>query len=113
MEILETFFLLLNRLGPKLWVEEDPAVVFATIKDNPTYMEVLCTLKDSDSGSRLIRWIETFVKSLDVTVLHTIVPLVIQFLCEELQHERYDVTRPFALTSAAKVGTFSSDCVTV
>lgn len=105
VEVLRAFLILLNRQGPTLWKgegEDYALVVFATIKDNVTFAETLRTL-NQEHGLWLVRWVEAYVKALDPSALHTVIPLIMQFLCEELQHERYDRIRATALSVAAKV----------
>ena len=104
LEVFKAFLLLLNRLGPKLWEggQETSAIVFNSIKDNPKFMETLRTTKYT-AGTWLLKWIEPFIKSLEPPGLCATLPLVIQFLCEEVQHEMYGAMRPVALLIAASV----------
>ena len=105
-EVLKSFLLLLTRIGPKLWEgegEEYPQVVFNTIKDNPAYADTLLTEQPSRSHWTM-QWMEACVKSLDESPgLQSLLPLMVQYLCEELQHERFKNVRASAICIAAKV----------
>ena len=105
-EVLKAFILLLNRLGPKVWEgegDEYPQLIFNTIKDNLAYSDALVAEQPSNDHW-LMQWMESYVKSLnDLPGLHGLLPLIIQYLCEELQHERFKDVRASAICVAAKV----------
>ena len=104
-EVLKAFLIILDRLGPTLWKDEGdeyPQVVFNSIKDNISYSELL----QDFSADRVwaIQWLEAYVKSIgDLPAFSGVMPLIIQYLCEELQHERYKDARSYAISVASKV----------
>lgn len=103
--MLKCFLLLLDRLASKYWegkADDTAALTFSVIKDNKVYGETLRTLP-ANKSSWLLHWIEAFVKSLSLPALNNVFPLIMQFLCEELQHELYDSVKPTAMFVAAKV----------
>lgn len=105
IEVLKSFLLLLDRFGPKYWdgkADDTPALTFNVIKDNKVYGETLRSLSPG-KGSWQLQWIEAFVKSLNPSASSNVFPLIMQFLCEELQHELYDTVRPTAMLVAARV----------
>ena len=103
--MLKCFLLLLDRLGPQYWegkADDTPALTFNVIKDNRVYGETLRKLA-LNKGLWQLKWIEAFVKSLNPNALAHVFPLIMQFLCEQLQHELYDAVRPMAMLIAARV----------
>lgn len=105
-EVLKAFLIVLDRLGPSTWENESdeyPQVAFNTIKDNTSYSELLQVLP-VDRGYWAIQWMEAYVKSIgNLPVFSSVMPLIIQYLCEELQHERYKDARNAAISVASKV----------
>ena len=112
-EVLKAFLLMLTRLGSKLWEsegEEYPQVVFNTIKNNSAYATELQQNQHRQS-QWIIQWIEAYVKSLgDLPALQSLLPLMIQYLCEDLQHERFQDVRASAICVAAKVSLMAILC---
>ena len=108
-EVFKAFAVILSskRLGPMIWSDESdeyPQVIFNTIKDNQAFTKTLETIQP-DEKHWSVGWLEVFVKTLAKHhVLSTLFPLVIQYLCEELQHERYGAVRASAVCVAVKVG---------
>ncbi|KAI0086495.1 SEN1 N terminal-domain-containing protein [Irpex rosettiformis] len=106
VEILKSFIVILDRLGANTWAEESdefPHVVFNTVKDNTSYTEILQGLP-ADKGRWAIQWMEMYVKTIaSLPAFGTTVPLVIQYLCEELQHERYQDVRGSAIWVASRL----------
>ncbi|EKM51498.1 uncharacterized protein PHACADRAFT_199007 [Phanerochaete carnosa HHB-10118-sp] len=105
-EVLKVFILLLPGLGPELWQGESenyPLHVFNIIKNNRFYASSLEPDRP-EHGHGSVQWIEAYVKSLgELPALRILIPPVIQYLCEELQHERYKDLRASAVCVAAKL----------
>lgn len=108
---MKAFILLLSRLESKFWEgegEEYPLLVFNTIRNNRFYSESL----ENDQPKHThwsVQWMEAYVKSLrELPGLQSLFPLMIQYLCEELQHERYKDFRASAVCVAAKVRIYIS-----
>ncbi|THH01576.1 hypothetical protein EW026_g1165 [Hermanssonia centrifuga] len=106
LEVMKAFLVVLARIGPALWKDEGdefPLVVFNTIKDNAKFSDHLLSLQPGQSHWS-ITWMETFIKSLgDMQAFHSVFPLMIRYLCEELQHERFKDIRPDAFLVASKL----------
>ncbi|KZT12026.1 uncharacterized protein LAESUDRAFT_691154 [Laetiporus sulphureus 93-53] len=107
VDVLRSFVLILTRIGPDVWEGESceyPQVVLDSIKDNMTYLEALRRLGDEGGEPWLLNWIETYLKTVgNKPIFKDILPIIIQFLCEELQHERFGRLRPTAITLSAKI----------
>ncbi|OCH91849.1 hypothetical protein OBBRIDRAFT_886653 [Obba rivulosa] len=105
--VLKCFLLVLSRIGPELWAGEGPEyphIVFSAIKDNPRYLEALQALPDSRKDNWLLMWTETFLKTVaDKPAFNDILSGIIQFLCEGLQHERFQGLRPAVMMVASKI----------
>lgn len=90
-----------------MWAREGPEfpqAVFSSIKDNHRYLDVLQAISDPRKDVWLLTWVETFLKAVgDKPAFNDIFSSSIQFLCEGLQHERFQGLRPAAMTVAAKV----------
>lgn len=107
LEVLKCFLLVLTRIGPDMWRDESPQypdVIFSAVKDNPRYLEILQRINGSGKEVWPIQWLETFMKSVgNMPAFKDVFPMIFQFLCEELQHERFEEVRPIALNVATKV----------
>ncbi|KAI0078277.1 hypothetical protein K474DRAFT_1619824 [Panus rudis PR-1116 ss-1] len=103
VHVLKSFVLLLNRIGSGVWDGEGseyPVVVFSNVKDNPSYSEALLS---NEKESWLLGWVESYLKSVgELPAFKDVLPVVMQFFCEELQHERFKDTRSRAVIVAAK-----------
>ncbi|EJD50704.1 hypothetical protein AURDEDRAFT_83748 [Auricularia subglabra TFB-10046 SS5] len=110
--VLEAFATLLNKLSGDLWTREGdeyPEVVFASIKDNPAFLQLI---RESDPAGepRFFRWLEPFVLSLwSKPSFADIVAKVVSFMCEELQHERFKRWHPMIIGTILAVMKKSSD----
>ena len=104
---MKGFFIVLKRIGPDVWQDEGPEyahVVFNSIKDNPRYTDILCNPPNPTDDS-YVKWIELYVNTVaKLPVFKDILPSVMQFLCEQLQHARFKAVRPTAMVVASKVG---------
>ena len=108
MDVLKSFAVLLTRMGSDIWKDEGPEyahVVFNSIKDNPQYAEVLCNISSPTvQDDWRIKWMELYTNTVGkIQAFPEILPSVLQFLCEQLQHERFQRVRPNAMSTAAKV----------
>ncbi|CAL1713074.1 unnamed protein product [Somion occarium] len=102
IHVLKSFALLLTRIGPALLEDEDsgfPVVIFDTVKDNPRFEDLIA----GQSDSWCLEWIQPFVKAAgELPAFTDVFPIVIQCLCEQLQHERFKDVRPRAIDVACK-----------
>ncbi|TFY69567.1 hypothetical protein EVJ58_g358 [Rhodofomes roseus] len=94
-------------IGPGVWDGEGteyPQVVFSSIKDNVRYLDTLQNLADVRKENWLLSWVETYLKTIgNLPICKDVLPLIIHFLCEELQHQRFQGIRPAAMSIAARI----------
>ncbi|KAH8104550.1 SEN1 N terminal-domain-containing protein [Cristinia sonorae] len=106
-DVLRCFVLILNRIGPEVWQgegQEYPLVIFSTIRDNPNYIETIRSPPNVGQDPWTLVWLHSFLKSLDrLPAFKDVLPVMMQFLCEELQHERFSRIRPNAIGIASKI----------
>ena len=112
MDVLKAFLLILSRIGPGVWEGEStefPQVIFSSIKDNVRYLEMLQNLADARRDIWVLNWVEVYMKTIgNLSICGDALPIVIHFLCEELQHQRFQGIRPAAVSTATKVGHFGT-----
>ncbi|OBZ71655.1 putative ATP-dependent helicase C29A10.10c [Grifola frondosa] len=98
---------MLRRIGPDTWEGEGPEylhVVFNSIKDNTRYAEMLQGRQNVHKDDWYLKWIDIYVQTIgNLPVFKDILPSVLQFLCEELQHERFKEVRPTAMIVASRL----------
>ena len=101
---------MIKRLGKGLWNGEGPEypqVVFDAIKDNPSFLELLQSNDPSQHGIWYLAWFQEFLLSIrDHQVYKDVLAKLIDFLCEEAQHERFRNTQPAVLKTAISVSRF-------
>ncbi|KAI8978689.1 SEN1 N terminal-domain-containing protein [Trametes punicea] len=108
IDVLKCFVIILKRMGPDVWHGEGPEyshVVFNSIKDNTRYADILCNLPTPvPKDDWQLKWIEVYANTVGkLSVFKDILPSVLQFLCEELQHERFKPVRPNAMSIASRL----------
>lgn len=98
---------MIKRLGKELWNGEGPEypqVVFDAIKDNPSFLELLQSNDPSLHGIWYLSWFQEFLLSIrGHQVYKDVLAKLIDFLCEEAQHERFRNTQPAVLKTAISV----------
>ncbi|KAM6494154.1 SEN1 N terminal domain containing protein [Amanita muscaria] len=102
-DILGSLLLLLKRLAKQFWEDIDveyPRVVFDAIKDNPAFAKLL----ESDSSEerpRYLAWLTEYIHTIRKhPAFPDILAKTVDFLCREMQHERFRVSRPFTMNTA-------------
>lgn len=109
--MLKCFILVLKRLGKGLWNGEGPEypqVVFDAIKDNPAFLELLQSSGPSQQGIWHLAWFQEFLLTIHGhQVYGNVLAKLIDFLCEEAQHERFRNIRPSVLKTAIGVSKIS------
>lgn len=103
--VLRSFALLLMRLKLDLFNDQDsgyPLVVFNTIKDNPRFEDLVANQSESWSLEWILSFVEIAIK-LPESGFADVFPIIIQCLCEQLQHTRFKDVRPRAIEVACKV----------
>ncbi|KAJ4482134.1 SEN1 N terminal-domain-containing protein [Lentinula aciculospora] len=106
--VLRCFSLVLKRLGKDLWHGESPEypqIVFDAFKDNLT---MLTLLHEEDLSSErnpwFFNWLPEFLLTIrDQPVYFEVVAKITDFMCEELQHERFSNARPIVIACAARL----------
>ncbi|KAG1906409.1 SEN1 N terminal-domain-containing protein [Suillus fuscotomentosus] len=109
-DILKCLLFLLKRLGNKLWQGEGPEypqVVFDAIKDNPSFSDMLQDLKSAGEKPWFLSWFGEYLATIsDSAIYRDVLARIVDFLCEELQHERFQEARPAIMYSAVRVSVF-------
>jgi len=101
----------MKRLNKQIWIGEGPEypqVVFDAFKDNPSLANLLENSKLlPDKTPWFLNWFSEFLSTLrDQPSYSEILAKMIDFMCEELQHERFKSTRPLIMSYAARVSFF-------
>ncbi|KAG2151416.1 SEN1 N terminal-domain-containing protein [Suillus clintonianus] len=106
-DILRCLLFLLKRLGNQLWQGEGPEypqVVFDAIKDNPSFCDMLQGLKSTDEKPWFLSWFGEYLATIPEPAMYgDILARIVDFLCEELQHERFQEARPAVMYSAVRL----------
>ncbi|KAG1785943.1 SEN1 N terminal-domain-containing protein [Suillus plorans] len=106
-DILKCLLFLLKRLGNKLWQGEGPEypqVVFDAIKDNPSFSNMLQDLKSAGEKPWFLSWFGEYLATIsDSAIYRDVLARIVDFLCEELQHERFQEARPAIMYSAVRL----------
>ena len=113
---MRSLILILKRAGSKLWAGEGPEypqVVFDGLKDNPAFIDLLhedsSTTPDRPPWS--LTWFSEFLDSVrDTPVYQEVFAKLAEFMCEELQHERFGDSRPAFAMYIAKVWSDHISC---
>ncbi|KAI0720479.1 SEN1 N terminal-domain-containing protein [Cerioporus squamosus] len=108
IDVLKSFIIVLRRMGPDIWQDEGPEyahVVFNSIKDNTRYADILCNLAAPvPKDDWQLKWLEVYANTVGkLPVFKDILPSVLQFLCEQLQHVRFKAVRPNAMSIASRL----------
>lgn len=106
--ILQCFNLVLKRLGKGIWLGEGPEypqVVFDAFKDNPSLSTLLCEKNlSAERNPWFFSWLPEFLLTIrDQPIYSEVVAKVTDFMCGELQHERFGDARPIVMACAARV----------
>lgn len=84
---------------------EFPHVVFDAVKDNPSYSDMLQSIEPTKDRPWILTWFPELLLTLrELPVYGGILAKMMGFMCEELQHERFQRVRPIIMTAAIKVG---------
>jgi senataxin len=106
-DVLGCLLLLLKRLGVEFWSDENdeyPQVVFDAVKDNPAFATLLETVDAGAERSRYLAWFAEYLHTIrKPRVFAEVLAKIIDFLCEEMQHERFGVSRPSTMNTAMLV----------
>ena len=107
VDVLRAFLLLLKRLAQTFWTNSDPAypkIVFDSVKDNPAFLGLLQDLHKSSDNLWTLSWMPELLLTIQGEAAYgEVLAKMVDFLCEELQHERFDEARPVIMNSAVQV----------
>ncbi|KAJ6619424.1 SEN1 N terminal-domain-containing protein [Mycena sp. CBHHK59/15] len=104
--ILYCFEHLISSLGRSFWVDEGPEypqIIFDSVKENSSFLELLLQPPESCTHP-LLSWCSGYVHSIvGHPALAEVLAKIADFMCEELQHERFGEARPAIMFSAIKL----------
>lgn len=92
-------------MGGEIWSVEGnspeyPQVIFDAIKDNKSF---IAELEKPEPPLWLLGWFMDYLSTIwTLPILGSVVAKMIDFLCDELQHERFAI-HPLAVLTAARV----------
>ncbi|EIN12594.1 hypothetical protein PUNSTDRAFT_118369 [Punctularia strigosozonata HHB-11173 SS5] len=105
-DVLKCFLYLLQRLGSELWKGEKteyPQVIFDAIKDNHRYVDLVASTRPGIEKPWHLGWYTEFLQSLwKHAQFPEILARMTGFVCEELQHERFEDVRPIIMLNAVR-----------
>ena len=108
MDVLKTFLFVLKRAGAGIWEGEGPEfpqVVFDAIKDNPSYTTMISTSDPAADRPWFLYWLPEFLHTLiESPIYGDVLAKVVDFMCEELQHERFGDVRTTVMIVVTRVG---------
>lgn len=107
----------MKKLGKSLWEGEDPdypQIVFDSVKDNPAFIHLI---QDTDPRNTqqpwFLEWFQSYICSLwELPIFEDMLRKLVGFMCEELQHERFEDKRPMIMASILAVRVVFLDCLT-
>ncbi|KAF8630856.1 hypothetical protein AX17_005215 [Amanita inopinata Kibby_2008] len=105
--ILHCLLLLLKRLGVQFWSDEGheyPQVVFDAVKDNPAFAKLLEGMDSAIERHWYLAWFGEYLHTIcSLPVCGEVLAKMVDFLCEEMQHERFKDARPLIMNSAMRL----------
>lgn len=94
-------------MGEQFWMGEGPEyphTVLDSIRDNHSFSELVESFDFVSDRPWFLAWFPEYLHSVrNLSVYGDVLAKVIDFLCEELQQERFLVSRPFTIAVAVKV----------
>lgn len=106
-DVLRCYVFLLRRLGADLWSNESsdyPQVIFDAIKDNPSFADLTRNPGWKSNEPWLLVWFSDYLHSIwTYQIFDDVLVRMVDFLCEELQHERFQEARPACMIAAIDV----------
>ncbi|KAJ7175856.1 SEN1 N terminal-domain-containing protein [Mycena filopes] len=101
--ILRCFELLTRHVTKSFWQEEGPEypqIIFDAIKENPSFSSLLCEAPPSAPHPSL-SWCFVYLSAIEEQPARgDVVAKMANFLCEELQHKRFEDARPAIMLTA-------------
>ena len=91
----------------KFWIGEGPEfpqVVFDAVKDNPSFSQLLQNMGSPAECPWFLSWFGEYLHTIhDLPAYGEVFVKIVDFLCEETQHERFRDARPSIMASALHV----------
>jgi hypothetical protein len=112
--ILRSLILLVKRMNKTIWDGEGPEfpqVVFDSIKDNPAFSQIILNLdvSEAENSRLLLAFFKEYLQcTRDRPVYGEVLAKMVDFLCEETQHERFKDVRPVTMSWVARVSSPAS-----
>ena len=106
--VLQCTICLIRKLREKTWNGESAdyaSVTFDAIKDNTSFSNMLMDAGDAqDSIPWWLSWFGDYLTSLwSMPDFDEVLAKMVNFLCGEAQHERFEATRPVTMRVAVEV----------
>ncbi|KAF5382581.1 hypothetical protein D9615_002787 [Tricholomella constricta] len=105
--ILQCVLFFLKRMDNKFWVGEGPEfpqLVFDSVKDNKSFSELLQSIDTSTERVWFLTWFPEFLHTIsELPAYGEVLAKMIDFLCEETQHERFQDARPGIMLAAIRL----------
>ncbi|KAJ7095873.1 SEN1 N terminal-domain-containing protein [Mycena belliarum] len=105
--ILHCFEHLTRHLGQVFWMEEGPEyphIIFDAIKENASFLDLLLRSASSSELHPHLSWCSAYLSAIEQQpALPEVVAKMADFLCEELQHERFRDARPAIMLTAVNL----------
>ena len=101
---------LLKRMGPEIWSvdgssPEYPEVIFDAIKDNKFF---IAELEKPEPLPWLLGWFMDYLSTIwTLPILGSVAAKMLDFLCDELQHEKFAAIHPLGVLTAGRVRAIS------
>ena len=110
--MLRCFEYLTSRLGRTFWVDEGPEypqIIFDSIKENVSFLELLLQPTTSSSEHPLLSWCAVYLSAIEGQPAQAeVIVKMADFLCEELQHERFRDARPAIMLTAINASPYNN-----
>jgi senataxin len=94
-------------MGSDFWKGEGstyPQVVFDAVKDNPSFSDLLKNVDPVGELPWFLVWFADYLHTIkDLPAYPEVLAKMVDFMCEELQHERFQEARPVVMTAATRV----------
>lgn len=107
-EVLRCMLQAMKKLNDKLWSGENadyPQIVFDSIKDNPSYTNILLAHDDQKEQPWFLFFFHEYLRSIwDMQIFGDVLARFAAFTCDELQHYRFEKKRPAVMSIALQVG---------
>lgn len=107
MDILRCLLFIIKRLGRGLWQGEGPEfpqIVFDAVKDNPSYSQLIQEIDPVGEKPWFLSWFSEYLQSVrELQVYGDVLAKMVDFMCEELQHERFKEARPIIMIAVTRV----------